>query len=267
MIPSLVINLDRAPERWAHMQAVAADIGIEFERLPASDGQDSDFVKSAPPDTTGFFGEPITMTELGCLTSHRRAWRRVLENKSDVMGVFEDDIYMKPIMRLLLNDKTWIPSDAHIIRLNSWRGETVMSRRKWPAPDGYSLRLLKRVAYRTTGYLVTRRGAEFLLESRRDVLLPVDQLMYTDTHTFARAATYQILPAVCTQSAEISNLPAHKIFISAIEEERQRVWLKQKSRGGELAETSGNHLSFFTRIGNRFKQLKKRMDPCTVYKK
>ena len=60
-----VLNLDRQPERLAHMRAQLSD--VPFERIAAIEGAND------APSAKG-----LTRFELACLASHRAAWRQFL---------------------------------------------------------------------------------------------------------------------------------------------------------------------------------------------
>lgn len=79
---SVVINLDRFPDRWEKFQADAVRYGIEgFERLRAIEGDQS------PPPTWWKAGNGAW----GCLMSHLRGVQDAIHNGAGHYLVFEDD--------------------------------------------------------------------------------------------------------------------------------------------------------------------------------
>ena len=78
-----VINLDRHPERLAHMRGQLR--GIAFERISAVDG-----TKSQPTQ------KGLTRFELACLASHRDAWRQFLDGSEEHACFLEDDLHIRP---------------------------------------------------------------------------------------------------------------------------------------------------------------------------
>ena len=67
-----VINLDRAPERWASISRLAAERGLTIERVPAVDGRDPAALAMAAAAPDG----GLSPAEIACFESHRRVWRR-----------------------------------------------------------------------------------------------------------------------------------------------------------------------------------------------
>ena len=87
---ALVINLARAPERWASMARQAAERGLAIERLEAVDGHDPAALaaSSAAPDSG------LRPGEIACFESHRAAWRRIADGDAPFGLVLEDDVFL-----------------------------------------------------------------------------------------------------------------------------------------------------------------------------
>lgn len=197
-IPALVINLDRARSRWDHMLSVAKELGLEFERMPATDAHDPRFLAGLPERPLDHFGRPLSYGDVACLYSHRQTWRMMVERDIPFLAVFEDDIYASRDLPAFLSDTSWIPDDADLVRLNFYARLHTLSRRSWKAPAGRAIRRLERLALNSDGYLLTRKGARRLLADRGDIMGMVDELLFSDTPE--RAVVYQVLPSLCIQS-------------------------------------------------------------------
>src|ERR1700677_4914339 len=91
-----LINLDRHPERLAHMRKQLD--GVAFERVSAVDGS------RRPPTTKG-----LTRFELACLESHRIAWRKFLASAESLACFLEDDVHVQPGFAALLGRMDWAP--------------------------------------------------------------------------------------------------------------------------------------------------------------
>ena len=102
-----LINLDRDPHRLAHMRKQLD--GVAFERISAVDGSKD------PPTTKG-----LTRFELACLESHRIAWRQFLNSPDDSACIVEDDVHIWPGFTTLTGNASWIPPDAHSIKLDTY---------------------------------------------------------------------------------------------------------------------------------------------------
>jgi glycosyl transferase family 25 len=96
-----VINLARAADRREHMIDQLETARLEYEVVPAIDGQDlygSDFAKLIDPEAVAQYPRWLTPGALACALSHRRAYERFLADGGDCALIVEDD--------------TVIPSDA-----------------------------------------------------------------------------------------------------------------------------------------------------------
>ena len=102
-----LINLDRHPERLAHMRKQLD--GVAFERVSAVDGA------TRPPTTKG-----LTRFELACLESHRTAWRKFLASTDSLACFLEDDVHVQPGFAALLSGAKWPPKDAHAVKLDTY---------------------------------------------------------------------------------------------------------------------------------------------------
>ena len=102
-----LINLDRHPDRLAHMRKQLD--AIAFERIAAVDGS------SQPPTAKG-----LTRFELACLESHKVAWRRFLAGPEAYACFLEDDLHIWPGLAELTGREAWIPADAHSIKIDTY---------------------------------------------------------------------------------------------------------------------------------------------------
>ena len=85
-----VINLDRVPERWAFVRRNFAAIGIEAERFAAVDARRLDRYEGIRyvPHCGDRWEIPDSL--IGCFESHRRLWRRVVDDALPMAAIFED---------------------------------------------------------------------------------------------------------------------------------------------------------------------------------
>src|SRR6185437_9357491 len=102
-----LINLDRDRARLAHMRDQLDGVG--FERISAVDGSKD------PPTTKG-----LSRFELACLESHKLAWRQFLASSEAHACVIEDDLHIRPGFAALTESGSWIPPDAHSVKLDTY---------------------------------------------------------------------------------------------------------------------------------------------------
>jgi GR25 family glycosyltransferase involved in LPS biosynthesis len=180
-----LINLDRHPERLAHMQAQLA--GIAFERIAAVDGADD------PAMTNG-----LTRFERACLASHRNAWRLFLSSGNEHAYFLEDDLHVRPGLAALVHDEAWVPRDAHSVKLDTYFQKVKLG-------DGTPVlgdRLVARLYTRhesSAAYVLTRAGAARYLALTTIPTLPADYSLFPKNPRRLGLRVYQLTPAVAVQ--------------------------------------------------------------------
>jgi glycosyl transferase family 25 len=205
-IPIFVINLDRSPARMERIAAQLAKQKLAYTRIPAVDAKSKAFMSDERRPVVDYFGVPMLDAELANLRSHQTAWRTIFEQKLRAGIVLEDDAYFGQRFGKFASSTNWIPEDAEIIRLEEYYCEGQFDRRSIIRREGYRLLRLKRLVYNSAAYLVTRKGAQALMETRMSHNVNADQFLFTDTPDFRRLLTYQVDPAPCIQLGWVSDL-------------------------------------------------------------
>lgn len=235
MIKSYVINLDRNPERLAHIDKRFHELGLSYERIPAVDGKQiargtfEDFAAQRPMSGSGdsySTGQRVwTPSSMGCFLSHFEAWRRIAEGPDEYGAIFEDDIHISDKIIPVLSDARWIPGACEIIKL-----EPSYNRILTGAPvaeiAGRDIVRIK-PSYRYHCWPVCCGGLIMKRETaRRLIAAPVKDQMIVDVYLFAykespiasTLGTYQISPAICVQDKFLYEDQNKSIFKSNIED-------------------------------------------------
>jgi glycosyl transferase family 25 len=92
VVRAFVINLDRCPDRRAHMTAELARAGVEYEIISAVDGRDLDLHDPRLMDPAMLASIAHRPGSAGCALSHLRVLQRVLADGHSHALVLEDDI-------------------------------------------------------------------------------------------------------------------------------------------------------------------------------
>jgi glycosyl transferase family 25 len=140
--------------------------------------------------------------------SHSRAWERFLQSDADICFIMEDDIFISDDLEHWLNDLSWLPADADIIKLECWveklnkKGAILFEK---PGISHLN-RKVKRLLTRhmgAAGYLLTRRAAKKLLASKPFDMV-IDQMLFNinASKVAKNMKIYQILPALVLQGNE-----------------------------------------------------------------
>jgi glycosyl transferase family 25 len=180
-----LINLDRHPDRLAHMRDQLG--GIAFERIPALDGS------SQRPTLKG-----LTRFELACLESHKVAWRQFLGGRAAHACFLEDDLHVWPGFAALIGSETWIPGDTHSIKLDTYL-QAVELGDKRAAVGGRELARLYSRHQSSAAYILTREGAARYLELTADASLPADYSLFPSHPRRVGLRIYQLIPAIAIQ--------------------------------------------------------------------
>jgi glycosyl transferase family 25 len=193
------INLDRRPDRWAHVMAEAGRAGITIERLPAVDAKHPEVAAAAAKVEPTIDGLPMSGAAFACFASHRLGWQRLLESGDSHGIIMEDDLNLSPgIGRLMGTD--WIPADADIVKLETWGTRCHVARAAAGTVDGRTVSRLLSTHIGGGCYILSRAAAERLFAETRVYRDPVDELLFNDQLAYFRTAViYQVSPALAVQ--------------------------------------------------------------------
>ena len=181
-----LINLDRHPDRLAHMREQLGRIA--FERIAAIDG-------TKTPLTTK---KGLSRYELACLESHKSAWRRFLNGQDRHACFLEDDLHIWPDFSALVRDEAWIPRDAHSVKLDTYFQEVKLGDKRAAFGDRQVARLHTR-HQSSAAYLLTREGAARYLELTANPSLPADYSLFPKNPRRVGLCIYQLIPAIAIQ--------------------------------------------------------------------
>ena len=193
------INLDRRPDRLAHMSAQFARAGIPFERIPAVDAQDPAVAAAAARLPASSAGAPMSAGAYGCFQSHREFWRRLMASGDSHAMIFEDDVLLAPDTARYLADDWW-PAEAQIVRLETLATRAHLDREGACGAGPRELRRLRSSMLGTGCYALTATAAALLLERTAIVRDPVDQYLFNPAAPgHPSLAIYQMIPAPVIQ--------------------------------------------------------------------
>jgi glycosyl transferase family 25 len=222
-----LINLDRHAERLAHATAEFRRLGLEFERLPAIDGfalQSSD---------VSALSSRLSRGELGCLLSHREAWRRIAEGPEPFAAVFEDDIHLADWAGDFLRDADWVPPGTAIVKLETMLKPVLLGRTAMPTRRHCALAALQSAHMGSAGYVLASTAAPRLLEA--GISAPSDTVLFRIAP--ASLPVLQLDPALCVQDTFHPIVGARSQTLgSTINEERKATRRVQQAPLARLVE-------------------------------
>lgn len=170
-------------------------LGMEVERIPAVNGYDRNNIISAPVASYSFLPDG----EVGCFESHRKAWKRIVDEDLPGAFVLEDDVVVSSDFKNLNIEKLPL-NRVDIIKLDTCT---------WPAsygdvvartPENREFRQLLGSETSAGCYFVTQAGARKLLAGTRNYFEPVDTMMFNmESKLFYQVSILKILPAAAAQ--------------------------------------------------------------------
>jgi glycosyl transferase family 25 len=197
-----LINLDRDASRLTHMREQLN--GVVFERISAVDG-------STLPQTT----KGLTRFELACLESHRIAWRKFLNGPDACACIVEDDLHIWPGFATLTGSVSWIPPDAHSIKLDTYLQKVELGEKRVAPGERQIARLYSR-HQSSAAYIVTREGAARYLDLTDGASLPADYALFPNHPRRLGLRIYQLCPAIAIQDHLLEPNQGGKAFTTAM---------------------------------------------------
>jgi glycosyl transferase family 25 len=171
-----VIALSQSVERRTTFSASAKDADVAWEFF-AGYTEIASPLSYDPRLAVKQFGRPLTAGEIGCYTSHYKAWESLTNSTDDQMIVLEDDVIVDWPAMARLAEYNFHKNKIDILRLfttHTFPFDIAIHR--FISPHSHLLRN-RGLILGTQGYLVTRRGAEALLSTGTVVASPVDWVM------------------------------------------------------------------------------------------
>src|ERR1700691_2014742 len=227
-----LINLDRPPERFAHMRKELD--GVALERVSAVDGS------RRPPTTKG-----LTRFELACLESHRIAWRKFLASAESLAGFLEDDVHVQPGFAALLSGMDWAPKDAHAVKLDTYFQKVRLGERL-SASSGREIARLHSRHESAAAYVLSRDGATRYLELTESARQPADYAVFPNAPRRSGLNIYQLVPAIAIQD---HLLKTGKGFTTAMAKTDGGAAGGRSSLGGQLGRQSARLARHFSSLG------------------
>lgn len=177
--------------------------GLPFERIPAVEGKTLEGPEVSNPQLPMSY-ENLSRYNRGNVMSHRLAWTKFLETDERFACILEDDVVFSPGFRELMQEESWLPPGAQIVKLETTRQRVLLAPRRISCRDRCAA-VLKSAHFGTAAYVISREGARFFLGRTIRPDRPMDRLMFSRETTEVSPFTYQIIPAPCIQSHYMKN--------------------------------------------------------------
>ncbi|HEY3699408.1 MAG TPA: glycosyltransferase family 25 protein [Spongiibacteraceae bacterium] len=192
MIPTKlwVISLADAADRRAQIEQTLRDVDLDWDFFEAHRSLQGDLYYRADASHSTH-GRTLRVGELGCYSSHYATWQWLIDSDYEQMIVFEDDVGVDWVFVEQFAAQDFAQMNIPYLRLFAkipprWRYVAT------PFFDRYH-HLIRFTGYAlgTQAYLLTKQGAQQLLESAKAIRYPIDTFMdrYWE-HGVANLAVY-----------------------------------------------------------------------------
>jgi glycosyl transferase family 25 len=212
IIPIYVINLDRDVARLQFLQRLFAQHDLSFERVEAVDGRRLSELRGpeiVPVCPSPLFPRGLMMKDQGLTMSHRKAALRMLASGRPVGCIMEDDVDFSSSFRRLLSLLAASPP-ADIVKLEGIG--TVRHVLRVATIENRILAVTVKPIMGAAAYLVTRRGAQSILDLTETVQEPFDHVL---ARVIGRASLVHVLPYPVHQRSEAMIIPSDFTTIKA----------------------------------------------------
>ena len=211
-IPIYVINLDRDVARLQFLQRLFPQHGLSFERIEAVDGRRLSELRGpeiVPVCPSPLFPRGLMMKDQGLTMSHRKAALRMLASGRPVGCIMEDDVDFSPSFHRLLSLLAASPP-ADIVKLEGIG--TVRHVLEIATIESHILAVTVKPIMGAAAYLVTRRGAQSIVDLTETVQEPFDHVL---PRVIGRASLVHVLPYPAHQRSEAMIIPSDFATVKA----------------------------------------------------
>jgi len=202
-----VINLDRSPDRLAHITNEFSRLGLEFARIAAIDGNALSDEMFAHWTRERNWPKPLTRPEVGCFLSHRECLRVGVEQGDPYFAIFEDDVILSPHATFFLHDHAWIEPGIDIVKLDTASIKCLLQPLHKSNVASYRQGRLVSKHYCAGGYIVSRDAAIQLLATTEQAFAPIDEIYFNPDYDILKTLNIQqIVPAPVIQAGLVSTI-------------------------------------------------------------
>lgn len=176
-LPIWVLNLKRDTEKRLFMQEQLDKFGVQYQIVEAIDGRTlrPDELKPYSKEIAlRDFGRELTSGELGCALSHIKMWNQMINEQLNEVLILEDDIHVGRAIFDVLAERENFPDDYQHINFST---------RAKQVPFGEFITDIYRASnhlerpYLTSAYLLTMKGAQYLLKLANPLYMPIDNFI------------------------------------------------------------------------------------------
>jgi glycosyl transferase, family 25 len=172
-----VINLDRAPQRLAHITEQLQRLKLPFTRLAAVDARAMTAAQQAHLDAPAYcqkHGMTPLLGELGCYLSHVAVMQAFLQGTAAFALVLEDDVVLHSSLTSVLSGLVRHPMRWDMVKLSGVHSGTPV--RVLNIAPGHDLAVMLSRCTGSSAYIINRRAAQAYVDGLLPMSLPYDHV-------------------------------------------------------------------------------------------
>jgi glycosyl transferase, family 25 len=179
-----VINLDRSPDRRAHITAQLRGTGMDYDIVSGVDGRELDLTDSMLVDPSLASRCPFPAGAAGCALSHLAVYARIRDDGLDRALVLEDDVTLPTDLRDLVDEVAVHLTGAEVALLNFGSYPpgplriSVEGSVELPSCRQLALPIDARQLVNAGAYVITHEASERMLEHAVPVRTTADDWRY-----------------------------------------------------------------------------------------
>lgn len=221
----LIINLDRSIDRMRHIEDQFKDFKGKLTRVEGCDAAKYKSTELLALKDLSISYRDMIPAEIACFLSHRKCWEIAANSSDEFTAVFEDDVFLSKNALALLEDVSWVPSDASCVKLETLNQKVTVTRRKKTTLYGHNIHRLLSAHYGAGGYIISRDfAAEAFTKSAMVPCISDEFLFGVEFLSRNRKHIYQVSPALCIQSRLLSDQNVFETLIDDYTEWNSRTF-------------------------------------------
>ncbi|MEI9863758.1 MAG: glycosyltransferase family 25 protein [Limisphaerales bacterium] len=142
--------------------------------------------------------ETLDRYNRGCVLSHRAAWQEFLAGPDSYCCILEDDIYISDDFPKFVKDSAWIPKNCKLLKIETIEQPVIISRKTTTCLNRTSA-FLYSLDFGTAAYIVSREGAQILLNETARPRFAIDIIVYSKNGR-RKLKPSLLFPALCIQA-------------------------------------------------------------------
>jgi glycosyl transferase family 25 len=174
---TLVINLDKSPQRMSRISARLSELDMPFERISAVYGATLSTAELKASYSQSLnaknYRRPLNNAEIGCYMSHLKAWQTIVDRELPCALVVEDDLVIDKELKEFVDKLSASTDDWDMVKFYCRKSNPKITS-QIPIGRNHNLCRFNKIPIGNLAQLITLDAAKKLLAARKKFGRPVD---------------------------------------------------------------------------------------------